>query len=207
MFKQVSALVVVMSCACSAPEVRVGKAEGIPPISGSNAFSLGTYTCGMPIAAEGYTVTTAVKGTDCEFTFDQVVNVIRESDYANVPDLKGTSNLLQAVELEVTKLAFTDAATSTSLDFNNYVKAASLKIDGQQVADKSTLSSLPTTVRLEGAALNNIKAKVDARAPATAHATAVLLVPDMPKPPASLKVDYDAQPTLVLGTGSISLPK
>jgi hypothetical protein len=38
------------------------------------------------------------------------------------------------------------------------------------------------------------------------HVTAVLVVPQTPKPPSQLKVDYDAQPTLVLGTGSIQLP-
>jgi hypothetical protein len=32
------------------------------------------------------------------------------------------------------------------------------------------------------------------------------VLPDAPAPPKKLKIDYDAQPTLVLGTGEIKLP-
>lgn len=206
MFKRLSGLGVLALCACgTAGEVRVGADQGIPAIKGNTEFTLGNYTCGQPIAAQGYTVTTTVKGTDCEFSFDQVVEVIRDSDYKNIPDLMGSSNLVQAIELEVKQLKFSDAATGTALSFDTYVKSAALKIDGQQVADKSTLATLPTTVRLEGAALTNIKSKVDARLPASVHATAIMLVPSTPKPPDRLKVDYDAQPTLILGAGKINL--
>jgi hypothetical protein len=206
MFKPLASVVALGLCACgSGAEVRVGAAQGIPAIKGSSQFTLANYTCGMPITAQGYTVTTTVVGNNCQFNFDQVVTIIRDSDYKNIPDLQGSSNLVQAVELQVNKLAFSDATTGTSLDLNTYVQSASLSVEGQQVADKSTLASLPTTVRLTGDALNNVKAQVDARMPASVHATAVMVVPQMPKPPDHLQVDYDAQPTLVLGTGSIKL--
>src|SRR2546421_372133 len=105
-------------------EYRLGAAEGIPKISGSQAFSLGSYTC---------------------------------------------------------------------------EKAPPPKAEAKKLAEKPTLPNLPATVRLEGATLTNLKAAIDARIPASVHATATLLVPMSPAPPASLKVIYDAQPTIVLG--------
>lgn len=206
MFKRLSALgLLALAAACGPAEVRIGKEQGIPSISGSDTLNISSYTCGMPITSGEYTVTTAVKGSDCEFTFDKVVTVVRAEDYEKIGDLKISANLVQAVEVEVKTLKFTDASNGTSLDLNTYVKSASLKVDGEQVATKDTLASLPKTVRLEGAALTNIKAKVDARQPATVHATAVMLVPMSPRPPDQLKVEYDAQPTLVLGAGKINL--
>ncbi|MBK7864988.1 MAG: hypothetical protein IPJ65_41595 [Archangiaceae bacterium] len=205
MFKPLISLAVLALCACgSAAEIRVGKAQGIPQLKGSKDFDLGTFNCGDTFSSDGYTVTSAKVGTDCELTFDQQVTLIRQSDYESIPDLKGTSNLVQAVELEVTQLAFADG-TGTALDLNGYVKTVELKVEGQKVADKSTLASLPTTVRLEGDALNTVKQAVAARTPAVVHATAVLVVPQSPAPPAHIKIDYDAQPTLVLGTGKINL--
>jgi hypothetical protein len=193
-------------CACN-PEVRVGASEGIPPIQGSSQFSLGNFNCGDAIdAGSGYTVTTMVTGSDCTLSFDNDVQILKPSDYANIPDLKQASNLVQGVELQVTKLAFTDASNGMSLDFNGYVKSVTLSVDGQQVADKSTLAMLPATVTLGGNALSQVKTAVDARAACSVHVTSVLVVPQMPKPPQQLKVDYDAQPTLVLGTGQIQLP-
>ncbi len=50
-----------------------------------------------------------------------------------------------------------------------------------------------------------MKQAVDARTTAVVHVTSTLLVPATPKPPSQLHIDYDAQPTLVLGTGQISL--
>lgn len=209
MSKPLSALVLAASlsqlCACAAPEVRIGKDQGIPSISGSETVNLGSYTCGQPISNGEYTVTTTVKGSDCEFSFDKVVTVVTEADYQKIGELKLSSNLVQGVELEVKTLKFKDTSNGMSLDLNTYVKSASLKVDGQEVATKETLASLPKTVRLEGQALSNLKAKIDARQAATVRATAVMLVPMSPAPPASIDVEYDAQPTLVLGTGSINL--
>src|SRR4051794_213285 len=175
-------------CACSPPEIRVGASQGVPAIKGSSQFNLGTFNCGDPIqAGDGYTVTTMVTGSDCTLSFNNDVQVLKTSDYANIPDLKVTSSLLQSVDLVVTKLAFTDAATGTSLDFDRYVKTATLSVDGQQVADKATLAHLPTTVSLTGTALTQVKTAVDARQPCSVHVTSVLVVPQMPKPPSQLK--------------------
>lgn len=205
MFERRAALLPLLAlCACTAAEVRIGEGK-IPSINGSDTITLGTYTCGQTLSSNEYTVTTTDRGADCEFNFDQDVTIISQADYQNIPDLQGSTNLVQAVEITVKTLKFADASNNMSLDLNGYVKTVVLKIDGQQVATKDTLSKLPTTVRLEGAALTNIKSKVDARQPATVKATATMVVPKMPAPPNQLKVEYDAQPTLVLGTGNINL--
>ena len=52
-----------------------------------------------------------------------------------------------------------------------------------------------------------LKAKVDARQPASVHTTSVVVIPSSPPPPKQLKIDYDAQPTLVLGPGKVNLPQ
>lgn len=204
MFNRFSALSLLVFCACTAAEIRIGEGK-IPSIKGNDTITIGSYTCGQPISDDTYTVTTTDRGSDCEFNFDQDVTIISQSDYQSIPDLQGSTNLVQAVEVTVKTLKFVDASNGTSLDLNTYVKSAVLKIDGQQVATKSDLQSLPKTIRLEGAALTNIKGKVDARQPATVRATATMLVPKSPAPPSQLKVEYDAQPTLVLGTGNINL--
>src|SRR4051794_37911702 len=99
-------------CACSPPEIRVGASQGVPAIKGSSQFNLGTFNCGDPIqSGDGYTVTTMVTGSDCTLSFNNDVQVLKPSDYANIPDLKQASNLVQAVELQVNKLAFADAQT------------------------------------------------------------------------------------------------
>jgi hypothetical protein len=200
MFNRISIALAVALCACGGfLEYRLGAAEGIPKVAGSQSFSIGNYTCGMTFSQGGYTVTTTVQGSDCLFAFDQQVQVLSSGDYQQIPDLKVTTNLVKAVELNVTTLSFVDASNNMALDINTYIKAATLKIDGQQVADKTTLSKLPATVRLEGATLTNLKSAIDARVPASVHATATLLVPMSPAPPMNLKVIYDAQPTIVLG--------
>lgn len=204
MFERRSALALLVFCACTAAEVRIGEGK-IPSITGSDTITIGTYTCGQTFTSNEYTVTTTDRGADCEFNFDQDVTIISQTDYQNIPDLQGSTNLVQAVEITVKTLKFSDGANNMTLDLNGYVKTVVLKIDGQQVATKDTLSKLPVTVRLEGTALNNIKAKVDARQPASVHATATMVVPKTPAPPNQLKVEYDAQPTLVLGAGKINL--
>ncbi len=140
--------------ACN-PEVRVGASDGIPSLNGSSDFTLGDFTCGEPITAQDYTVTTTVQSNgDCLLAFDNDVTLLTADDYQNIPDLKGASNLVQEVDLTVNKLSFTDAATNTALDFNSVCRSPQRsRADGQQVADKTTLPSLPVTVVLTGDAL------------------------------------------------------
>ncbi len=182
-----------------AAEVRVDESKGIPPVKGSTEVALGSFTCGMPIVSGEVTVQTKVVTNGCELSFDRDVPVIRAEDYTNIPDLKAATALVQRIELTVKRLAFTDAATSTPLDLATRVTSAQLSVNGQLVAEKESLTSLPKTVTLSGAALDAMKSKIDARQPASVRTRVVLVLPNMPPPPQRLLIDYDSQPAIILG--------
>lgn len=197
------AALVVVASACGAVEYRIDETKGVPPVKGSTEVQLGaSFTCGSPITTGQYTVTTKVVTGGCELSFDQDVEVLKASDYQNIPDLQGASNLVQRVELTVKKLAFADGQ-GTPLDLQTRITSATLSVNGQVLADKAALAKLPTVVSLQGDALTQVKAKVDARQPASVKATCVVVVPDSPAPPDTLKIDYEAQPAIILGPGKI----
>jgi hypothetical protein len=187
-------------------EVRIDETRGVPAVTGSTTVTLANYTCGQPLTSSGFTVTTTVVTGGCQFSFDQDVQVITAADYQSIPELKGATNLVQRVELNVKKLAFSDGASGAVLDLSTRVTSATLSVNSQLLADKASLSSLPRVVVLSGASLTALKAQIDARQPASVHATVVVVIPDSPKPPDSLKIDYDAQPAVIVGPGTISLP-
>lgn len=187
------------------PEVRVGAAEGIPTISGSTEVALTTFACGDDIPAGAYTVKTKKVTGGCELSFDKDVEIVGSGDYTKISALSKASNLLTAVELKITKLAFTDLDQNVALDPDTRITSATLSVNGQVVGDKSLLSSLPKTVTLTGTALDQLKAQIDAKKPASVHASSVVVLPDSPAPPKKLKIDYDAQPTLVIGPGELKL--
>lgn len=182
-----------------AAEVRVDESKGIPPVKGSTEVALGSFTCGMPIVSGEVTVQTKVVTNGCELSFDRDVPVLRTEDYTNIPDLKVATALVQRIELTVKKLAFTDAATNMPLDLATRVTSAQLSVNGQLVAEKDSLTSLPKTVTLSGAALDAMKSKIDARQPASVLTRVVLVLPNMPTPPQRLVIDYDSQPAIILG--------
>ncbi|MEW5742106.1 MAG: hypothetical protein AB1938_24535 [Myxococcota bacterium] len=195
--------VAVWVTACGPVEYRIDETKGVPAVTGSTEVQLGgSFTCGTPITSGQYTVSTKVVTGGCEFSFDQDVEVLKASDYQNIPDLAGASNLVQRVELKVKKLSFADGQGQV-LDVQTRITSATLSVNGQVVADKATLARLPATVSLQGDALAPIKAKVDARQPASVRARCVVVLPDDPAPPEKLKIDYDAQPAIILGPGKI----
>lgn len=199
----VGAWLAVLVVGCGPAEVRLDEKKGIPAVKGTTDVQLDTLTCGQPVTSGQYTVATRVVTGGCELSFDQDVEVLKASDYNVLPELQGASALLQRVELTIKKLAFADAATGQLLDATTRITSATLSVNGQQVADKATLAALPKTVTLAGAALEPIKAKVEARQPATVRARCVVVVPDSPAPPAKLRIEYDAQPAIILGPGKI----
>jgi len=202
-FSAVAGVLVVLGLGCGPVEVRLDETKGIPAVKGSTEVNMPALTCGMPITSGDYTITTRVVTGGCELSFHQDVQVLKASDYQSIPDLQGASRLVQRVELQINKLAFADAATGQTIDASTRITSATLSVNGQQVADKSILSALPKTVTLAGDALTTVKAAVDARQPASVHADCVVVVPDSPKPPDRLKIDYDAQPAIILGPGKV----
>lgn len=189
-----------VGCGPVAAEVRIDETKGIPPVKGTQEVALGTFTCGMPITSGDITVQTKVVMGGCEFSFDKDVPVLKAEDYTNIPDLKVATALVSRIELTVKRLGFADGTTNMPLDLSTRVTSATMSINGQQVADKSSLTSLPKTVTLSGAALDALKGKIDARQPASVLTHVVVVLPSMPAPPAKLVIDYDAQPAIILGT-------
>ena len=202
--KLLVAAAVVSLVGCGPVELRIDETKGVPSVKGTTEVDLSTsFTCGMPITSGGKTVNTRVVSGGCEFTFDDTVEVLQPTDYQNIPELKTATNIVQRIELSINKLEFTDTATNMKLDLSTRITSVTLSVNGQQVADKSALASLPVVVRLEGAALAQLKGKVDARQAASVGVKAVAVVPDMPAPPARMKIDYDVQPAIIIGPGKI----
>lgn len=204
--RSVVVLAVALS-ACGPVELRIDETKGVPSVKGQTEITLGTtFTCGATLPAGDKMVTTRAVTGGCEFTFDDTLEVLKASDYQEIPELKTATNLVQRVELSIKKLAFTDGATGATLDLATRVTSVTLSVNGQQVADKAALSSLPAVVSLGGAALTTLKAKVDARQAASVAVKAVAVLPDQPRPPDKLKIDYEAQPALIIGPGEVKLP-
>ena len=203
MTRRLAVLVTLALAACGPAEIRIDETKGVPSVKGQTEINLGTYTCGQPIAAGTKTVATRVVSGGCEFTFDDTLEVLKAADYQNIPELKGAANLVQRVEMSINTLTFTDGTSGAVLDLSTRVTSVTLAVNGQQVADKSALTHLPTVVALSGDALTALKAKVDARQPASVAVKVVAVLPDTPAPPTKLKLDYDAQPAIIIGPGKI----
>jgi hypothetical protein len=195
-FLTVLALVGTSGCL---PEIRIGANEGLPPIGGTTEVSTDGFVCGEPITTGAGSATTRKVPGGCELTLAEEIQVIDEPDYARISDLAGFSGLIEAVELQLTEFSFIDSTTDTPLDLATGVTSATLAINGQQVADKTTLMSLPQTLRLTGPGLQPLKDAIYQRQPASLQLSAVVVLPDEPAPPKGLRLQYQAQPTIVVG--------
>lgn len=193
------------ACNLVQPEVRIGAGQGIPSISGTAEVELTAFVCGNAIPAGAYTVNTRVVPGGCELSFDKDIEIVGSSDYQRLPELSSATTLLQRIEVKITKLAFIDSDTNVALDPAGRIESASFSVNGQLIGDKSTLSALPKTVTLQGMALSPVKQKIDQRQPASVRATSVVVLPNSPAPPKKLRIEYDAQPTLVLGAGELKV--
>ncbi len=204
MFRFCACVFIAFVTACGPIEMRIDESKGIPAVEGQVDFAIGSaFVCGEAIAAGNKTVTTRAVTGGCEFSFDDTIEILTAADYQRVGELKSASNLVQRVELSIEKLAFVDGDSGATLDLSTRVTGVNVIVNGQLVADKTTVSKLPTIVKIEGDALAPIKAKVDARQPASVSMKVIAILPDNPKPPAKLKIDYKAQPALIIGPGTI----
>lgn len=196
-------LAVLALAGCGPVEFRIDESKGVPSVTGSTEVELGTFTCGQTLATgEGDVKTREVPG-GCEFTFDESIDVLKPSDYQSIGEFASAgSNLVQRVELNIKKLDFLDG-NGTKLSLQTQITSATLSFNGQQVADKTALASLPRVVSLEGTALQTLKAQIDARQTAKVSVKAIAVLPNDPPPPAKLKIDYDAQPAIIIGPGKI----
>ena len=186
-------------CAGCLPDIRVGPKEGIKPVDGKIDFSFENFECGTPIPVDGFEAVTSKVAGGCQIELQRDVTVVSSSDYERVNDLNGAGNLIKAVELKINKLAFTDTDAGKQVDLATRITDVQLTVNGQRVADKAALLRLPRTVLLTGAALDQVKEQLDSKKPVTIRVAALLTVPLDPPPPKRLHVEFQAQPTLVIG--------
>lgn len=202
MLRRAALVTVLALSACGPVEFRIDESKGVPTLEGSTEVDLGSFTCGETLPAGDQQVKTRVVSGGCEFTFDDSIEVLKASDYSSIGELSSAANLVQRVELNIKKLDFLDGA-GTKLNLQTGITTVTLSFNGQQVADKTALASLPRVVSLEGTALSTLKAQIDARQTASVAVKAIAVLPDSPPPPSKLKISYDAQPALIIGPGKI----
>lgn len=186
---------------CGPLEYRVDESQGVPNLEGDTSVNLGTFTCGQPIVEGGRTVATKLVADGCELTFEETLPLFALDDYSRISELSGAGRVVRRVEVTLRSLVLTDDATGETLDLATRVRSATIAVNGQVIADKAALTSLPKTVALDGDALRPVKSGVDAREPVNAGVRVVMVLPTSPTPPQRLRIKYDLQPALVLGIG------
>lgn len=195
--------------ACGPVEVRISKANGVKPISGTLTASFNgvgdrAFKCGDTIigtdSSQEYTVTTSRVEGGCEFTFDQTVEVLSTADYATIKEIKDAIHYVNRVELRIDRLDFYD--DSGERFDTDRLRDMRLEVNGQKVLDLDGIGTLPLTVSLSGDALKVIKNAVKNRERCTAHVIAHLIVLDRDTP-TGVRCEYDSQPTFVLSTAEI----
>lgn len=179
------------------PELTLGAEDGIPPVSGSTVFEVPQdFKCGEPVVDPEmkYKITTTGTQEECTFTFDQDVPVLKASEYASRPELKG-AQLVKAVDIDVKKLAVKDGDGKELAPKNLTGKAF-----GSQILTKEDLARTPPfTKRVEGEPLSALKQIVQNKQDIVIPIQVVVVVNISPTPPAKIALDFDAQPNLVFG--------
>jgi hypothetical protein len=184
------------------PDLSIGAAEGVPPISGSTSVDVPQdFKCGDPITDPNkkYTVTTSGTADACTFTFKQAVVAIKAADYDSRPELKG-AQLIDHVDFDVSKLAVKDAATGKALTLNDALKDLNGKAFGATILTKDDLAKAPPfTKTVSGAPIDALKSLVQAKKDIVIPIEVVIVVKLTPAPPAKLELDFDAQPSIAVG--------
>ncbi len=181
------------------PDIRLGKDEGIPPVAGSTTIAVPQdYKCGDPLTDPNakYEVTASGSQDACTFTFKQDVTALKSSDYSGHPELVG-AQVVNGIDLDVTKFAITDAATGMQPPGLQSVNG---KAFGETILTKDDLAKKPPyTKSVEGPAVDALKDKISNEQDIVIPIEVVVVVALTPTPPAQLKLDFDAQPNLVIG--------
>jgi hypothetical protein len=202
-------LTLLLLAACGPVEVRISKAQGVKPISGTltanfNGVGDHEFKCGDTIIGtasdKDYTVNTRRVDGGCEFTFDQTVEVLSGADYETIKEIKDALHYVNRVELRIDRMDFYDDS-GERFDVDR-LRDMQLVVNGQTVLDLGSIGALPLTVSLSGDALKVIKNAVKNRERCTAHVIAHLIVLDTATP-TGVRCEYESQPTFVLSTVEI----
>ncbi len=169
----VGALLVL--CACGA-ELKVGKSIGLTPITGDTKVALSANR--------------ACETVDCRVTFNRAVMMATKQELSQLDDA------VKAIDLELKELSFTDVERNVKLGADR-LRSGTIVVGDDLVIGVAQLEHLPLTLRLEGLALEEVKAQVARGEGATLMIHAEIVIgPPMPR---TLLVKYDVQPSLVLG--------
>ncbi|MFO0554694.1 MAG: hypothetical protein U0271_40325 [Polyangiaceae bacterium] len=176
----------------------LGADDGVPPISGSTTIDVPQdYQCGDAISdPEGkYVVTSSGTADHCTFNFHQDVLAIQASDYSDNPELEG-AQAVSKININVSAFNVIDPAT-------NERPTGLLSLDGKAF-DTTILTEAdldtppPFTVTIEGEPVDQLKDQVQNKEDIIIPVDVVVEV-DMTPTPASIQLDFDAQPEIVLG--------
>ena len=189
----------VLISACGViPDLHLGKDQGVPPVNGTTTLTIPqNYKCGDPIPApQNYTVTSTGTATACVFTFKQSVTALKASDYSSNPELAG-AQAVNGIDIVVGKFAVIDPATGkTPTGLTDLTGQAF----GQTILTKADLTTpVPFTKTVKGAAVDALKSEVQAKKDIVIPINVVATVALSPTPPASINLDFQAQPELDIG--------
>jgi len=169
----VGALLVLSACGA---ELKVGQSIGLSPIRGETKVALSSNR--------------ACETVDCRVTFNRAVVMATRQELSKLDDA------VKAIDLEVKELSFTDADRNERLGPER-LRSGTIVIGDELVIGVEALQRLPLTLRLQGIALEEVKAQVERGEGASLMIHAELVIgPPMPR---SMLVKYDVQPSLVLG--------
>jgi hypothetical protein len=197
------AMTAVLGCdQLPSPDLSIGATEGIPPIEGSTVIDVPQdFTCGGTITdPEGeYTITTSGTQDACTFRFTQDVVALTADDYAKIPGLEG-AQVINRVDLDVSRLAVTDASTGDPLPVDETLLDFTGTAFGAQILTKADLTAdVPFTRSVEGPPLDAVKDQVKQQANIVIPVDITAVVKLTPVPPPQIGLDFDAQPNLVVG--------
>lgn len=176
----------------------LGADDGVPPISGSTTIDIPQdYQCGDAISdPEGkYVVTSSGTADHCIFNFHQDVLAIEAADYSDNPELEG-AQAVSRIDIDVTVFNIVDPATGER-------PTGLLSLDGKAF-DTTILTEAdldrdpPFTVSIEGEPVDQLKDQVQNKEDVIIPVDVVVEV-DMTPTPASIQLEFDAQPNVVLG--------
>ena len=172
----VSALALVVLCSCGS-ELKLGQTFGMSPIRGDTRLTLHT-----PPGCDTQ---------DCRVTFSRTVVIATKKDYAQF------NGLLKAVDLDVRTLTLIDEGRNVELTPLERIRSGAVIIASELALGREELATLPRTLRLEGASLDEVRAQIARGDPAMLPVRAELVI--TPPLPEKLLIRYDVQPVLVIG--------
>lgn len=190
-------------------EVRLDGENGIPALDGSSEIvGLDSLQCGEQRTDENglYEIVSEPVGDTCKIQLSGNFTVVREEDYNNIPALQeNTVSLVEAVEMEIRQLSFLDAETSQEFSAAAVFSTVDLLVDGSLLLAHAELVPLPHVLRLDGAIIDSMHDSLIAKVPVSVpvQIRIEIALDRLNNLPARLGINFEAQPSLVLGLSQL----